>query len=434
MSKFTSATIAALLLSSSTYAFAQVADRSYYGSATVSSPGSGQFFVRDRYTAANARSYQGLDPVPIRVGAFEAQPVLLISARSRSNVLLDDVNEQSDTLIVVRPSISAATTWSRHRIGFDASVTQEEYLDLSDQSATQYGFRGFGQLDVSSNFAVAGSVMTQNLRESRIDIGGTSNPAERVEIDRNTAEANALHSANRLRVRGQVSVSDNDYNDTPLQGGGFIDQDVRDNQETQIGVGAEYAVTRNWALVGAVSHVDRDYDPVPPLSGLLDRDISGVTFRAGANFELPVNLRGQVSAQFQDFDPADPALSNIQQTGLNASVQWFPTQLTTARFTASQSVADAGNTNDANAIVTRYGAGVDHELLRSLVLSSGMYFETREFNPSNREDEQTSFNVGATWKMNSNIHVRGGYRFVTQDSLFDPFDDNVFTLSVRFFP
>ncbi|MCR9194041.1 MAG: outer membrane beta-barrel protein [Hyphomonas sp.] len=428
MSKYTSAAIAALMLSSSTYAFAQVADRSYYSGATVSAPDAGAFFVRNRYTAANAHSYPGIDPVPVRLGAFEARPILLVSAVSTSNVFLTDVNETSDTVLAIQPSISAASTWSRHRIGFDASVRHEEYLDLGNQSATEYGVRGFGQVDVASNFAVAGSVTHQNQRESRLSIGGQTGAtaAERVEFDTTGAEANALYATDRLRLRGRIGVTERDYSDVP---GVPFSQDLRDQEAVTISADAQYAITRDWAIVGGITSVDRDYtDPAS------NRDISGITYRAGVNFELPVNLRGQVTGQFQDFDPEDPTLEDIERTGLNASVQWFPTELTTANVFASQSVSDAGNTADANVEVTRYGVGLDHELLRTLVLTSRISFENREFNPSNREDDLTVFNVGANWKLNPNVQIRGGYTYASQDSTVNPFDDHTFSIAIRFFP
>ena len=432
MSKTTTTAIATLLLSSSTYAFAQVAEVSYYDSARVSSFEANEFFVRDRYTAADAHYYEGLDPEPIRLGAFDARPVLRLQAQSRENVFLDSTNEASDTVIGIRPSISAASNWSRHQIGFDAAIDHQEYLDLADESATQYGFRGFGQLDVSSSVAFAGSALVQNLREDRTSIGGVLNTVERIEIDRTGVEGNAIYASNRLRLRGRIGFTENDYSDAEATIGGVLDQDFRDHDETIVSASAEYAVSRDWSVIGGIEHVDRDY--AQPVGGALDRDISGYSVRAGANFELPVNLRGQVTAQVQEFDPADPNLETIDQFGLDASVFWFPTQLTTANFYASQAVEDAGNTGAANTQVTRYGVGVDHELLRTLLLSGDVYFETREFNPSGREDEQTVFDLGATWKLNPNVQLQGGYRHVNQDSVFDSFDDNIFTITLRFFP
>ena len=432
MSKLTIAATAALMISGSTFAFAQSAENSYYYGAQVSAPDSNEFFVRNRYTAADARFYEGLDPIPVRAGAFEARPVLRVGARSESNVFLDDVNEESDTVLVIAPSISAASTWSRHRIGFDAIAEHEEYLDVGDESATQFGARAFGQLDISSNFAVAGSVSHQNGRRERSSIGGVIDSAERVEFDRDSFEVNAAYAQNRLRLRGRVSVDDIDFSDVDSLLGGTIDQDFLDRETTRVSASAEYAVSRDWSLIGEVEQVERDFNQM--VGDPLDRDIDGFIYRAGASFELPVNLRGRVSAELQDFDPADPTLDDVEQFGVNADVRWFPTELTTANFYVSQSVGDAGATGEANTLATRYGVGVDHELLRTLVLSGDTYFETREFNPSTREDDLTVFDIGATWKMNRNVQIRGGYRFISQDSNVDEFDDNVLSVAIRFFP
>ena len=428
MSKFTSTAIAALMFSSSTYAFAQVADRSYYSEATVAPTGGENFFVRNRYTAATDHVYEGVDPVPVRLGVFEARPVLLVSALSTSNVFLSDVVEESDIILAIEPSVSATTTWSRHRIGFDAAVRHEEFLDLSDQNATEYGVRGFGEVDVSSNFAVAGSLLHQNLRENRLGIGGQTTPAnaERVEFDRSYGEVNAVYATDRIRLRGRIGVNELDYSNNASVP---FNQDLRDQEAVTVSASAQYAVTRDWAIIGEVISVDRDYtDPAS------NRDITGITYRAGVNFELPVNLRGRITGQYQDFDPEDPTLQPIEGGGLDASVQWFPTELTTANFFASQSVSDAGNTVDSNVEVTRYGAGLDHELLRTLVLTSQVAFENRQFNPSNREDDLTVFNVGANWKLNPNVQIRGGYTYATQDSTINPFDDHTISVAIRFFP
>lgn len=431
MSKLKSATVTALLLSSSTLAFAQAVDRTYYSGATVADPTSGEFFVRDRYTAADNYYYEGIDPVPLRLGAFEARPALLLGAGAESNIFLDELNEVSDTFVVVEPSVSAGSTWSRHALGFDAAVRHEEYFDLSSESATQYGLRGFGNLDVSSNFAVAGSLSHDNSRETRTSVGGNVAVAERTEIERTGAEINAQYARNRIRLRGRIAFNDNDYSDVETAVGGIIDQDFRDHETTRVTLTAEYAVSRDWSLLGQVEQVERDYTDE---TAVINRDISGVIVRAGTSFELPVNLRGQVSAQYQDFDPDDPSLDTIEEFAADASVQWFPTTLTTVSAFASQSVSDAGNTGAANALISRYGVGLDHELLRTVVLSGEAYIENREFNPSAREDEQTVLDLGATWKLNPNIQVRGGYTFTTQDSDFNPFDDNTFTIALRLFP
>ncbi|MEL6666079.1 MAG: outer membrane beta-barrel protein [Pseudomonadota bacterium] len=442
MSKLATAGITSLLLSGSICAYAQVESinynnnrvmpGSYYFGANVDDPDGESFFVRNRYTAADAYFYEGIDPVPVQLGVFETRPVLRLSPVSRSNVFLSENDEVSDTLVGIAPSIAATTTWSRHRLGLDAIVQHEEYLDSSEESATQYGIRGFGQLDISSNFAIAGSIAQENLRENRVNVGGVINSRERVELDRTGVEANAAYFAQRVRLRGRLSQETFDFSDVTSPEGVLLDQDFRDYDETRIAANVEYAVSRDWAVIAELENVDREYDNLTAAG--INRDISGNIVRVGTSFELPVSLRGQVSAEYQSFDPADPTLEDIDEFGLNADLRWFVTQLTTARAFASRRVSDAGTTGASNALVSTYGVGLDHELLRTVILSGSLNYETREFNPFDREDEQTTFDVGAVWKLNQNIQVRGGYRFTKQESDFDPFEDNVLSLRLSFFP
>lgn len=434
MLKFSTASAIALAIGSAMGATAQVnlGGNSYYGGATVTPPDGVDYFFRNRYTAADAHYYEGLDPYPVQIGVFEARPELLVAAASSNNVFLDDTNEVSDVIMTIAPQLSAATTWSRHRIGFDAILAHEEYLDTSTESATQYGLRGFGQLDINSRFAVAGSIGQQNARERRSSIGGTPNAQERIEFDRTSVEANALYATERVRLRGRVGMDEFDFSDGTSVGGAPLDQDFRDYDEMRTGVVAEYAMSRDWSLRGEVEHLDRDY--AAPLVGQVDRDLSGYIVRAGTSFELPVAIRGQVSAEMQNFDTADPTLDDIEEFGINGNVQWFPTELTTISGYARRGVADAGNSGAANVVVSSYGAGVDHELLRTVILSGDLAFENRDFNPTTRQDDQTRFSLGATWKLNPNIRLRGGYSYITQDSDFDAFDENLLTVSVSFFP
>ena len=124
---------------------------------------------------------------------------------------------------------------------------------------------------------------------------------------------------------------------------------------------------------------------------------------------------------------------------LFADVQWFPTELTTFRVNAGRDVADAGGVESPNAVVTQYGVGVAHELMRNIVLSGDITYEEREF-PAvllvrpERTDEQTAFSAGATWKVNRNMHLVGGYQYTDRESNFEPFDESRVFITLRLFP
>lgn len=405
---------------------------SYYNGAQAANPGADQYFFRNRYQTPDQRRQEGYDPEQIQLGAFVARPVLEVEAGHVSNLFLSDGNETSDTYVEIEPRVTARTTWSTHMLGADAIVRHTEFFDTSDESATEYGVRGFGVLDVTSEFALGGSVGQRQSREARTAIGSAVNTAERVEFEKSGAEVNATYEAGRVRLRGRVSTETFDFEDVELIGGGTADQDFRDYDQNRVAASAEYAVNRDWSVIGEVEQISRDYDP--PAVGQVNRDIEGYVVRAGTSFELQSNVRGQVTAGFQSFEPDDPTLDTIDGLALNGNVQWFPTELTVLSLNATRDVADAGSVNDASAVLTRFGVGIDHELRRNLILRGNITQEKREFEPSGREDDQTSFRVAGLWKLNRNVHLETGYQFVTRDSDVQPFDDNRLTARLRFFP
>ncbi|MEC7289276.1 MAG: outer membrane beta-barrel protein, partial [Pseudomonadota bacterium] len=296
------------------------------------------------------------------------------------------------------------------------------------------GVRGFGQLDIGSSFALAGSFAYQDAREGRSEIGGNVDAAERIAFEKTGAEVNGAYEFNRIRLRVRGSTTSYDYQDLELNSGTTVNLDGRDFDETRLAASAEYAVGRDWAVLGEIEQVNREFDIIP--IGGINRDIDGIVYRVGTNFELQNNLRGEITAGYLEFEPDDPAQPTQDGLALNANVQWFPTELTTLSARAGRDVADAGGVNASSVLVTQYGLGISHELMRNIVLFGDVAFEQREFDAIglSREDDQTDLNAGATWKVNRNIHVVGGLGFTTRDSDFEPFDETRATVTLRLFP
>lgn len=416
---------------------------SYYQGADVANEEADDFFIRDRYTAADARWQQGYDPDPVRVGPFEVSPVLELGLSNSSNLFLVDESqpasppEVNDTNIRAVGQASAQTTMSRHMFGFDAIVENESYFDTSSEDATEYGVRGFGQLDLGSSFAIAGSVAFRDAREDRSNIGSNISAAERISFQKTGAEINSAYEFNRVRLQLRGSTATHEFDDLNFTDGSVADLGVRDFDENRLAASAEYAMSRDWAILGEIERVERSYDQLT--ANGINRDVTGDIIRVGTNFELPANLRGEISAGYLSFEPDDPTLETEDGLALYADVQWFPTELTTVSAYAGRDVADAGGVESPNVVVTQYGLGAAHELMRNIVLSGNVDFEEREF-PAvpllrpERTDEQVAYSVGATWKINRNMHLLGGYEFTDRESNFEPFDESRVFFTLRLFP
>ena len=423
--------IASAQLGNGGFDYNRVTSNTYYNGARVDGE-ENEYFIRNRFQDVANRYQEGYNPLPVRLGAFEALPSLLLSARATDNLFLDDLNDVSDVGFAAEPSVTVQSIWSRHKVGLDARVRHTEYVETGNESATVGGARAFGIVDVTSNLAFGGSVSYRNNREPRVSFGGVLGAAERVESNRAGAEVNALYQRNRLKVASRLSYTDFDFDDVELVDGSLADQDFRDFNEKRGAVRGDYAVTRDWAVVGEVEYIDRQN--VGASSALVDRSISGVAVRVGANFELPQKIRGDVLVGYQTFDSDNPLIADIDGVAVRANVRWFPTELTTVRLTAGRDVEDAGPVNASSVVVTRLEAQATHEFRRNLVGFGRVGYRDFNFEANPLSEEEFSVGVGGTWKLNDNAHVSLGYDYNDRSSTIQPFSENSVRLALRLFP
>ena len=418
-------------IANANYDYNRVLSGSYYDRAETAEDNE-EYFLRNRYPLVEGRWQEGYDPISVRLGAFEARPTLSAAVFSTDNLFLDEQNKVEDTALIVEPSVTVQSTWSTHKIGADAIVRASEFSDTSSESATEGGARVFGVLDVDSNTALGGSVAHRVIREPRASIGGVLGAAERVELQKTGVEANAVISRNRIQIRPRLSFAELDYSDVELNAGGFADQDFRDHEETRAAIRGDYAVNRDVAVVGEVEYVDRSY--TANSVGTVNRDIDGVIVRGGANFELQQNVRGDVLIGYQSYDSANPAVGTISGLAASANLTWLPTRLTQVSLLTSRSVEDAGAVDASGAIITRGGVRVVHEFKRNILGSAYGSFEERDFESIALTEEQLGLGLGATWKVNDNVHLSANYDYTDRDSDIQGFDENRLSLKLSLFP
>lgn len=391
------------------------------------------YFERNRYTAVEDRAQPEFDPLPVRLGQFETRPELDLEAGYRSNLYATSQNETEDTFLVIRPSITGRSIWSRHSLGFRLDANSTNYSDNSDESFVSYGTEVFGTLDVSSATAITANVGYDQNNEPRSAAASVVNAKEPTEYATFAGSLEATHETGRLRLRGRVSATDFDYDDVSLIGGGTRDQDFRDNTEVVTAARVSWAVERDWAVFGEASYVDRSYDDAAT-AGRVARDAEGVIGRAGVNFELPMLIRGDVAVGYQSFDYEDPIIEDIEGTSIEANAQWFPSQLTTVSASAQRRVTDPGLIDSPGTMLTSLGVGIDHEFKRNIVFGAGIDFANFDFEGINREDDRFTINVNSIWKLNRNVWFDAKVEHVDQDSDVQSFTDDRIMVGLRLFP
>lgn len=400
---------------------------------TASAQGSEDFFVRNKYQAVTARAQPEYDPIRIQSGAFEISPEVAFRTGFTDNLFASGTNEVDDIFVGVVPSINFNSTWSRNSLSFGGTIDHIEYNDVDSESRTNLMLRSSGGLDVTSDFNLYANVLFDDMVEPRSNIASLQNASEPVEFTRAGGEVGASYQAGRIRVNGGVAFSTADYDDVELDNGLIQDQDFRDNDTVRTNLRAAYAVQRDWAIFAEVNHSETEYDPPGVFSSVV-RDFSDTSVRVGLDFELQALLRGDIGiGAFQsEFD--EPTFSDVEGVSVDATMQWFVTQLTTMSFGAGRQTIDPGLVQTSGAVRTNVSARADHELRRNIIVSGEARFTNFEFENIDRSDDRWSLRAAATWKMNRNLWIDGSYQLTDQTSNVQDFTENRLLFGLRIFP
>lgn len=378
-------------------------------------PALGQSFERDRNTSVMDRPRPEYDALGRRVGAFTAYPAASFGVVHDDNIFGSASNEVSDTALSGAAELLLSSNWSRHMLSFFGLVSHNEYLDVSSESHTDFTLRATGRVDVQRATALGGSVYYQDLTELRTSSSVPLNAAEPIDYSLTGVEAYVSHERGRVLLGARSTWRSYDYSSVRSVTGGILDQSFRDRDIWTGTLRSDFALSPDTAFFIEGSYNNRNYDLAPPIVAFL-RDSDGYEVLGGVNFDITNLIRGEIGAGYlrQSFD--DPALPNVNGFGVRANVEWFPTQLTTVNFSAARSAEDSVFAGSSGYLSTRFSAGVDHELLRNLILSAELGYVIEDYKGIDREDERWSGTLAATYLMNRHVGVTGSYTYLEQNS------------------
>ncbi|MEM0986061.1 MAG: outer membrane beta-barrel protein [Pseudomonadota bacterium] len=422
------------------------------------------YFARDRYQAVTDRFQPDFDQEPIRVGTFLASPQAFAGVEVTDNVFAvpdrsgdDAIGTQDDIIGVIGVSSGFQSDWGRHEMGGDVGVTHRQFFDFSDESFTTLNANVRGSYEVSRDFSLDGNVFGVTSADPRTSEAVRDIFEEPVDFRQVGATVQANYTRDRIRLQAFASAVNSDFDDAsiseetqaeigPEQTELFSDQSFRNNTLARVGGQVAYAISPDIAVYGEAEVNARDYDRLTPLAGgtiLADRDSEGYRLEVGTDFELPNLLRGNVSVGYLEETRDDPNFVDFDGLSLDATLNWFPTRLTTVTFGAGQRAVDVGVLEAGGALETDLGVRVDHELRRNVLLFGTADFINRDFDtiligdtPTDREDETILAGFGATYKVSKRFHVDAGYAYFDRSSNIPAveFTRNAFTLTLRVFP
>ena len=236
---------------------------------------------------------------------------------------------------------------------------------------------------------------------------------EPVQVQTQRAFLGGERQAGRVRVRLEGGLTQADFQDVALIGGGVADQDFRDEETRALRGRIDVALTPDTALFVSAGRTERDFDEA---TGFATRDFDQSEALIGASFDITRLVRGEVGLGYTWAEFADAAQDDLNGFAASTTVEWFPAEMTTVRLDLRRGVQASGIIGASAFTETAAGLRIDHELRRNLLLNAEVGYVQGDFEGLAREDELVRAAVGGDWLVNRIATLSAQLAHANQDS------------------
>jgi len=359
------------------------------------------------------RARPEVDPLGVRLGGFTLFPQLGLQPMFNDNIFAEEDNEVSDFITIIRPRAALESNWGNHALNFEGRAAIGRYLDNDNEDYDDFRLSADGRYDITRNsYTIAGLSYLQDHipRGSSEDVNGET-PTVYTSAG---ATAGYFQRFNRLGINfdGAFRRLEFDNVQSPT---GPIDNSDRDRDVVSIRGRVSYQLARRYEpfLGGGINY--RDYDRDVDDTGV-NRDSQGYDVIVGTRFDVTGVIFGEVFVGYlsQNFD--DNAFQSIDDFQPGLELTWTPTGLTTFNALVARTVNDTIVSGASGILDTELSLRVDHELLRTLILTAQLSARNEDFQGIDRDDDVYEASFGAMYLMNRYLYLSMRYQYRQRES------------------
>lgn len=383
-------------------------------------------------TATGSSDTAALQAQGLPLGGFRLYPTLRLSAGYNDNVLYRQTDKLADESFTVAPTIDLHSQWSSNQLDANAFLRDERFVKITARDLDEYGVSAKGRLDALRTLVLGASGGYSHLGELRGGPGDVLDVAPEVEFDVTNLSAYVMKRLNRIALTAGVSGSDYRFDDI-VSDGLNIDQRFRNRDVRGLNGRIEYQYSSTLDLFASGSLNRVRYDFVG--AGDYDRNSHGYTVLGGIRLELTRLLDGEVGVGFLSQTFSYSLFPSFKGFTYNANVHYRPTPLTTVTLTANRGLTDSSNRQVGAVLASSFGLSVEHELLRTLVLSANVGHVNYLYRGLEENYGRFTVGAGARYRVNRYLSTVLSIDHIGQTSdrgATGRYDDNRASLSLVF--
>jgi hypothetical protein len=342
-------------------------------------PAPGPTNDRSRNVSVTERSHPEYEALGIRVQSFIVNAQLAVAPAFSDNVFTDNSNRVSDAYVTISPQTTIASNWSMHEVRVTAAANLQRYAQQTLRNQDPWYIYADGRFDASRNLKILVSGQLDQGVESPFSGDLVANLTVPSKFLRTLALARVIHDGGLSRISG--SLERQSFKFDPIEFGGGVTRDQRERDRVIYRGSAifEHALAPSLAFYGQLV-ADKHSFSSNLQNGAANLDSTGLSVIGGANFDLAGFMRGSIGVGYSQRNFRAKALyPTAKGISVQAKVEFFASPITTFRATAQRQLQDFSLGDGFALWDTRFGVGVDHELLRNLILSADAQIGNRSY-------------------------------------------------------
>lgn len=362
----------------------------------------------------------------LRAGSFVVSPKLDINNQYDTNIYRQDkrLNSVDSYIVHFKPGVNVRSDWSRHafNLAFDSDFAQ--YATQGSQNEFQDMFtHANGRLDVLRDSFFDLGFAYNSIHEDR---GSPDQIAGRAPTFYDTKGINAFytHKLNRISVNAGLDAIRYDYQNVVTSLNTLLEMSTRSHWEYAPAVRLGYEIQPEYEAYVKFIYKEADYDSLVRSNGAgvaYNRNSTGYNALGGLAFELTQMVTGDLSVGYLQRSYVDSRLPDISGVNGFIKLKWRPTALTTVNGKFSRDINETTQAGVAGVMSTGLTLGIDHELLRNVLLNAEGNYINNDYKGSaapnlvNRNDNVYIGTVGVKYLLNRNLSTALSYNYQSRD-------------------
>jgi opacity protein-like surface antigen len=360
-------------------------------------------------TAPETTTEQDASP---RLGPFALQGQIELSTAYDSNIFSLRREPLDDILMIVAPSLSGATDWERHQLGWSMGAVAGRHNEFSGEDYEDYWVDGKGRYDLDDHTNLFGGLSYAYQHEDRGSPSALVAGDEPTTFTSLTAHAGIGHDIGELQLRVGATFEGLDFDDNGLSVGGIAVNDLRDREHTGLGGRITWPVNDTLKAYGQLTYDHRSYD----LAASSGRDSSGYQAGGGVLARLGNRLHAEayLGVLHQDYDAA--LFDTVSTIDFGGELSWLPSRTTRVRLALDRTLEETTLAGSSSYLYTSLDASVMHRLRPGISAHAQLGLARAAYQDVDRDDDYYTAEIGLRYDLDRRWYLSGSYRISQRDS------------------